>query len=69
MHESHWPFFFESGEHTVMFGRATRANRIVDRTFVITHLLSGHIDLAESATLEAIDGWKPETESVPALIL
>jgi hypothetical protein len=39
----------------------------VNRTFVTAYLLTGRIDLAERATLEAIDAWKPDTESGEAL--
>jgi hypothetical protein len=46
-----------------MFGYAMRTDGIVNRTFVAAHLLTGRIDLAESATLEAIDAWKPDIES------
>jgi Protein of unknown function (DUF2934) len=36
---------------------------IVNRTFVTAHLLTARIDLAESATLEAIKAWKPTIEA------
>jgi hypothetical protein len=39
----------------------------LNRTFVTAYLLTGRIDLAERATLEAIDAWKPDTESGEAL--
>ena len=34
----------------------------------MAHLLSGSIEQAESATLEAIDAWDPETESDEVLL-
>ena len=40
---------------------------IVNRTFVTAHLLTGRIDLAENATLEAIDTWEPDIESAEAI--
>jgi hypothetical protein len=40
---------------------------IVNRTFVTAHPLTGRIDLAEKATLEAIDAWKADIESVEAI--
>ena len=40
---------------------------IVSRTFVTAYLLTGRIDLAERATLEAIDAWQPDIESCEAL--
>ena len=46
-----------------MPGRAANSDEIVDKTFVVAHLLTGHIDLAEGATLEAINAWKPDIES------
>jgi len=42
-------------------------NGIVNRTFVTAHLLTGRIDLAEKATLEGIDAWKPDIESAEAI--
>jgi hypothetical protein len=41
---------------------------IINRTFVTAHLLTGRIDLAENATLEAIDAWKPDIESAQAIL-
>jgi hypothetical protein len=46
-----------------MPGPAVPDERIVSRTFVIAHLLTARIDLAESATLEAINAWKPGIET------
>ena len=46
-----------------MPGSAANSDEIVDKTFVVAHLLTGHIDLAEGATLEAINAWKPDIES------
>jgi len=46
-----------------MPGCAIVADGIVNRTFIVAHLLTGRIDLAESATLEAIDAWDPDIES------
>jgi len=42
---------------------ADAVDEIVSRIFVMAHLLTAHIDLAESATLEAIDAWVPGVES------
>jgi hypothetical protein len=42
--------------------RAIAADGIINRTFVTAHLLTGGIDLAESAILEAIDAWDPDIE-------
>ena len=50
-----------------MSGRAFTDAGTVNRTFVTAYLLTGRIDLAERATLEAIDAWKPDTESGEAL--
>jgi len=36
---------------------------ILTRTFVVAHFLTGRIDLAEKATLEAIDIWSPDVEN------
>ena len=46
-----------------MPGCAMTDEGIVNRTFVTAHLLTGRIDLAESATLEAINAWEPDIES------
>jgi hypothetical protein len=46
-----------------MPGCALAADGIVNRTFIVAHLLAGRIDLAESATLEAIDACDPDIES------
>jgi hypothetical protein len=40
---------------------------IVNRTFVTAYLLTGRIDLAEKATLDAIDAWMPDNESAEAI--
>lgn len=46
-----------------MPARADAVDEIVSRVFVVAHLLTGRIDLAESATLEAIDAWVPDVET------
>jgi hypothetical protein len=46
-----------------MPGLAMADEGIVNRTFVTAHLLTARIDLAESATLEAINAWKPGIET------
>jgi hypothetical protein len=38
------------------------------RMFVMVHLLTASIEQAESASLEAIEAWNPETESDEALL-
>ena len=50
-----------------MHGHAIADAGIVNRTFATAHLLTGCIELAESATLEAIDAWKPDIESAEEL--
>jgi len=50
-----------------MLERGFTDDGIVNRTFVTAYLLTGRIDLAEKATLEAIDAWKPDIESGEAL--
>jgi hypothetical protein len=60
--------FIRSEENTAMPGRAFMDAGTVNRTFVTAYLLTGRIDLAERATLEAIDAWKPDTESGDALL-
>lgn len=45
-----------------MPGCEIAADGIINRTFVTAHLLTGRINLAESATLEAIDTWRPDIE-------
>ena len=40
---------------------------IVNRTFVTAYLLTGRIDLAEKATLDAIDAWRPDSERAEAI--
>ena len=51
-----------------MPGRAMANEGIVSRTFITAHLLSASIDLAENATLEAIDAWKPGIETDEELL-
>jgi hypothetical protein len=51
-----------------MPGRAIGVHGILNRTFVMAHLLTGRIDSAERATLEAIDTWKPGIESGVELV-
>jgi hypothetical protein len=51
-----------------MPGRAMANEGIVSRTFITAHLLSARIDLAENATLEAIDAWKPGIETAEDLL-
>jgi hypothetical protein len=63
----HSPFFVDT-ENVPMPRRTTRGDGIVDRTFVVAHLLTGRADLAESASLEAINAWKPEIENGEAII-
>ena len=46
-----------------MPGRAMGDEEVVKRTFVTAHLLTARIDLAERATLEAINTWKPTIET------
>jgi DNA-directed RNA polymerase specialized sigma24 family protein len=44
------------------------AELLVFRTFVLAHLLTASLEQAESASLEAVDAWNPETESDEALL-
>jgi hypothetical protein len=53
--------------NTAMPGRAMAVEEIVNRTFVTAHLLTGRMDLAETAILEAINAWNPDVESAEAL--
>jgi len=48
--------------------RRANSHEIVDKTFVVAHLLTGRIDLAETATLKAINAWKPDIESDEVLL-
>jgi hypothetical protein len=40
----------------------------IDRAFVVAHLLTGSTGRAESAVLEAIGSWRPESEGQQALL-
>src|SRR5580692_4666622 len=51
-----------------MPGRAADSDEIVCKTFVVAHLLTGRVDLAEGATLKAINAWKPDIESDEVLL-
>jgi hypothetical protein len=59
--------FSRSEENAAMPGWGFTDDGIVNRTFVTAYLLTGRIDLAERATLEAINAWKPDIESGEAL--
>jgi hypothetical protein len=61
-------YFTRSEENAAMPGRAFEDDGIINRTFVTAYLLTGRIDLAERAVLEAIDAWKPDSESGEVLL-
>ncbi len=80
MREQHPPETGEAGADCVFrggcHGTAFPENRegkqaiedIVSRAFITAHLLTGNTEQAESATMEAIDSWKPNDENESALL-